>query len=140
MKRFAILAILVASTTLPGRATPVRCSGDPCEILTTSAGYVTPTTEIASGGRVVWTSTEASHPTSNSADGDRCFLVTVGATVEPVPVLFEITGQGVRATTDAGVGPLACTDASPLPDGSYLLPFRCLLHVWMNGALLITRV
>lgn len=136
------LAAVMAAVALFGpsaRATPLACA-NPCTVQTYAVGYVAPVVEIRSGTRVVWTTGEESHPTSDSTASTRCFLVAVGSGVTPTPVLFDIVHGSIQATTAPGTSAEVsqpCRNATPLPDGSFELPFRCLLHPWMNGELLI---
>jgi len=137
------LAAALPGAASPAAATPLACA-DPCEIVTNAAAYVAPVTEIAGGTTVLWRTSDTSHPTADTADGaERCFIVAVGNGVAPVPVRFDVGGDSLLATTAAGT-PQAqtrtCSSASPLPAGGYALPYRCLLHPWMAGALLIDPV
>jgi hypothetical protein len=140
MKRF-ILAIAALTLSAPGaHATPLRCASE-CSVQAIAAGYVVPVTEIASGARVRWTTTELSHPTTDSADDDtNCFNVGVGASTPTVAVRFVNAGGGLTATTDPG-GPNEhtepCGNARALPTGELVLPFHCMLHNWMNGVLVV---
>lgn len=140
MKKLMLAILLAACCGAPAHATPLQCAS-PCSITTTAAGYVLPVTDIASGTQVKWITTEASHPTSNSTDGDtRCFLQTVSSSVTPVPVRFDLTSSGVFATTAPGTDHevrLLCPNTTALPNGAQLLTFRCMLHTWMNGALVV---
>lgn len=136
---------LVLASVLGGPSAsggPLSCA-DPCEITAFQAGYILPLTEIATGGQVLWSTTESSHPTSNSPfASDRCFVVPVGSSVVPVPVQFDVAGGTVQATTAPGTpkqsGPVPCGNAIALPAGGFVLPFGCLLHPWMHGALLVS--
>lgn len=139
MARALLAGMLALLTAMPSAASPLACAS-PCEIPTNAAAYVAPVTEIASGTTVLWRTSDTSHPTADAADvSERCFLVPVGVGVAPVPVRFDIAGDAVLATTPGSSGPQirTCTSASPLPAGGFSLPYRCLLHPWMVGTLLI---
>jgi hypothetical protein len=140
MKKIALAVLLAACCGAPAHATPLACAS-PCSITTTSAGYVLPVTEIASGAQVKWVTTEASHPTSNSTDGDtRCFLQAVSSSVVPAPVRFDLAPSGLYATTFPGTdheATVLCPNTTALPNGALLLTFRCMLHTWMNGVLAV---
>ena len=140
MSRQALLALaIVAISVAPAGATPLRCT-DPCTVLTNSAGYFTSVSEIGAGSTVVWSGSDESHPTADSVGPERCFNVPVGYGVTPIPVRFDVTDGVVTATT----GPdsptpvtRTCVTTTTLDDDTILLPYRCLLHPWMHGALVI---
>jgi len=56
------------------------------------------------------------------------------------PVRFDVSGGALFATSYPGTADAStseCTAAVVLPTGRFLLPFQCLIHPWMHGALLI---
>ncbi len=131
---------LALAAAIPAHGTPAACD-DPCGITAAITGYVLPVTEIASGTQVRWSSVDLGHPTSEGPTGDECFTIPVGPSTDPIPVRFDVSDGVLRATTAPGApDPEAreCTAAVAVPDGSMLLPYRCLVHPWMNAALLIT--
>lgn len=134
----AFLAVLVAGLGFVPRAgaSPADCAS-PCVVTATFAGYVPPVVPIAGGTEVAWHTADPSHPTADFG-ADKCFRVPVGAGVTPVPVRFDVVGGGVEATTAPGT-PLQttspCTEVVALVDGSYAVPFHCLIHPHMVGTL-----
>lgn len=136
----ALIASAFAIGAAPSSAALALCA-DPCTISVAGFGYLPPVTSIADGTTVTWTTTDASHPTTNSTvPEDSCFLVAVGATTVPVPVRFDLDGGGVSATEAPGTPNAVttpCGNAVATSDGAFVLPFRCMLHGFMHGALLI---
>lgn len=142
-----IIAGALAASPAPSGAdatspAPPLCA-DPCSIAALGFGYLPPVTSIADGTTVTWTTTDSSHPTTNSAvEEESCFLVPVGASAVPVPVRFDLADGGVIATEAPGTPEALssrCGNAVATIDGAFVLPFRCLLHGPMHGALLIER-
>lgn len=117
-------------------ATPLQCAS-PCMITAEGWGYNLPVAEIGSGRDVLWTTDEPSHPTGEALQtGNRCFEVAVGKNQTPTPVRFDIAGGTLQATTPAGTK--TCGSAIGIPAaGGFALAFRCLLHPYMNGLLLV---
>jgi hypothetical protein len=138
IKKIAIVAgalLLCAPATV---ATPLRCA-DPCSIVATPNGYLLPVTEIAPGTTVAWSAALESHPTVNNLSQARCFLAPTGNNVT-TSVRFDLVDAAVVATSNPGTPDEwsgVCDNASELPTGQIMLPFQCLLHPWMHGALLI---
>lgn len=141
MRRALLMVAALAVLAVPvARATPLRCAS-PCSVQTFSFGYVPPVSEIASGTEVLWATGDASHPTSDSLDNSsRCFSVPVGEGVTPVPVRFDVAGGEVSATVAPGTPDeitKPCGTAIALETGDFALTYRCLLHFWMVGGLVI---
>lgn len=134
----AMAAVLAAPVGAP--ASPATCAS-PCEITTIAYGYIAPVTAIASGSLVQWATTDESHPTTDTfIPQDQCFLVQVAASVDPIPVRFDIVGDSVMATEAPGApGATAkrCRGAVETATGAYALQYRCMVHGFMNGVLLI---
>lgn len=136
MRKLWLFVALVPALLGPGaRATPAECAS-PCTIETLALGYVLPVTEIASGTEVLWQTSDSAHPTADfGSPSARCFQVSVGAGVDPVPVRFDVTGGGVEATQNGQTKP--CTLVGQLPTGGWVVPFHCLLHPHMVGTLVV---
>lgn len=135
--RAAVVAIALSALFGSAAGSAPECS-DPCSVEALAVGYLSPVNDIASGTRVEWSASADSHPTSDTTDQvTRCFLVEVGVGVTPTPVRFDIDGGTLRATTAPGTAEEStstCVNATLL-DGSYILPFRCMIHGFMNGVL-----
>ena len=139
VRRLALVAAALLLCAPGARAAGALC-GDPCQVQVSTAGYVLPVDVITSGTTVVWTASSASHPTSDSARLDRCFLVSIGFGSGPGPVRFDVVGADLIATSYPGTAEEStapCNSAAALPGGGFLLPFQCLIHPWMHGALLV---
>jgi plastocyanin len=95
-----------------------------------------PVTQIRSGTQVLWTTATGSHPTTNTTSvAQQCFSVAVGPNVVPVAVQFDVADGALAATDDGKTTP--CGNALALPTGAFLLPYQCILHVEMHGALVV---
>lgn len=133
------LVVIVAVAALPAQSTPAACAAD-CTIMGHSYGYVAPVMEIRSGASVVWTSLDTAHTNAEGAPLSAvptCFLAGFYPVRPADPVRFDIVGDELRATV--GATTKTCTDARPLPDGSFLLAYHCLQHpLQMRGALVVS--
>jgi plastocyanin len=138
---FAV-AVAFAFAVAPGsaRATPVRCA-NPCVVTADTAVYLTPAIEIAGGTTVTWTTNTESHPTSNTiTTAQQCFRVAVGDGAPVTPVRFDVVAGTVVATTAPGAPnerSAPCSTATALPSGGYAMQFRCLLHPYMAGEMIL---
>lgn len=103
-----------------------------CDVIAQPFGYVSPVTVAQSGSTVSWTSLSGGHPT---APDSTCFVVqasesTVGKAT------FRLDDERLFAAVD-NVEKM-CPDAVAAPDGSAILPYRCLIHPAMRGVLVVT--
>lgn len=129
-----LLGIMAIASVVP--ATPLACSQN-CTIAGSSTAYNPPVLELASGSSVVWTSTDIGHINADGVlNGDACFIAVYSTEDASSPTTFEIVGNTLEATVDGET--LACNTASRLPDGSFVLPYYCVIHTPMRGALVIT--
>lgn len=105
----------------------------------TGFGYTPAATVIASGTAVVWRASDTMHITEDGgAPGtpDPCFLVFHAPGEDSEAVRFDIV-DGRLVATSGGVA-TDCGNAAAMPDGSHALPFYCVLHPPMRGALVVT--
>jgi plastocyanin len=131
----ALAALAIVSSAGPiARATPAACAS-PCSIIASSAGYIAPSVEIAEGTTVHWTSIDTSHPTTDDRI-DPCFIAQAGPETPLIPVKFTVAAQTLRATI--GTTTRTCDGAVAVDEGTFILPYQCLLHPWMHGALIVT--
>lgn len=143
-RRF-LLAALAATAALAvpsaptAEATPLACA-DPCTITSSLYAYIAPVTEVASGGSVVWTSIDGSHPTQEQqllgGSGPLCLDVAVSSVSASPAVTFDIADGGLSATTNGNT--LPCTAALAIGDLGFVLPYQCQLHPNMQAALVVT--
>lgn len=137
----AIVATVVLATTV-ATATPAACV-DPCGVNATGVGFLPPVTVLASGSTVTWSTTEeTSHSTGDGTSGTpSCFHANVGYGEFFAPIKFTIESGALFATTPAFEGDPGetreCTSAQMSPSGQFVLPFQCIVHSWMRGALVV---
>lgn len=129
-----LLGLIAIASVVP--ATPLACSAN-CTIGSSSTAFNPPVLEVASGSSVVWTSSDIGHV---NADGilasDACFIVEYSTEAPSNPTTFKIVGNTLTATV--GAETLTCATAQALPGGSFLLPYYCVIHTPMRGALVIS--
>ena len=134
----ALAAFLLATVVPAAGATPLACA-DPCIIQASNAGYRLPITEVRSGTWVKWESVDTAHPTSDSTDPNtRCFLESAGSPLGTNFVRFDIVDGVVHATTapeTASERTARCAGAVALPDGSFALAYRCMIHAYLAGGI-----
>lgn len=142
MTRRLLVLVMVCVATWPGgraSALPAACA-NPCDVDASGESYLPPATTIASGTTMIWTSASKSHPTSNTTNPDEiCFSVSVGVNTTPA-VRFDLVGGQLYATAGPGTDDeetLPCTTGLTLPTGDVVLPYYCLLHAWMKGAVVV---
>ncbi len=126
----ALAAPLVAST-------PAPCSSG-CTVMANSFAYVPPVFELASGASVRWDSLDTSHVNADGLPFDEGLCVfeffSVGSPSRAVR--FDATASGLVATDEDGLG-TSCANARAVP-GGYALPYWCVLHPIMRGALIVS--
>lgn len=145
MRIAALLLGLVALASLaPAAPAPVFCDAA-CTISANAAGYVLPAVIVTSGAVVTWTSTDSTHVNRDGlplvgAQGTCISGDSFHPLAGPVSEKLEIVGGVLYATKQGVPTPtaVACTGATALPDGSFLLPYYCSLHPTMRGALVVT--
>lgn len=134
-----MLAALVAFAPLAvGAPTPV--CGAECRIEQNSFAYMPPVFVVPDGGSVVFASLDTSHVTVGSSGiggGLGCFLAVSEPGDDPDPVVFDVDAGALYATTP-GMGRQLCADAVAMPAGGMALPYHCMLHTPMRGALVVT--
>ena len=121
---------------------PATCA-DPCGISARTEAYVPPAAVIASGARVVFSSADIGHFTSDGGlvgAKDTCFGVAQSPGNPSPPVTFTIAGGALHASyTDAtGAHDAVCASATALPDGSFALPYYCKIHTNMRAVLVVS--
>lgn len=134
----ALVALAVPAQTAPGPTCDAECAID-----ANAFGYQLPVTHLQSGAVVTWRSLDSVHVTldgSGFGDEEACFVAIHNRLEPSTPIRFDIVAGALTATAltgDAEV-PLACVTASPLPDGSFVLPYYCDLHPTMRGLLIVS--
>lgn len=133
-------AVLAAATTMfsapPAPATPAACTTD-CAVAAHSGGYLAPVTEVADGATVMFSSLDTSHPTDEAfATTESCFAVSLDPHGAPIPVRFDVVDGGLLATDPDGTSP--CSTAVALSGGAQQLTFRCRIHPWMFGSVVVS--
>lgn len=142
--KLAPLVVLAALLALaaPAQPAPAPTCDAECSIDSNAFGYQLPVTLVASGAAVTWRSLDTVHVTLDGAGfgEDRSCFTVVHNRVEPSPaVRFDVAGGVLTATTlsEAGTSTEECVNASPLPDGAFVLPYFCSLHPSMRGVLVV---
>lgn len=131
----------VPPDTMPPDTMPANCGPPDCLIDSNIFGYLPPVATIDSGTVVRWASSDAPHPTAEGfPPADPCFRVPVGPGVDLVPVRFDVVDGALHATTSPGTAEEEtglCESAIVLGAGQTALEYRCLLHPWMFGTLVV---
>ena len=140
-----LLGLLALATLVPAAPAPVVCDSA-CTIQANALGYVLPVVVVRSGANVTWASTDSTHVNRDGvppvgAAGSCIKADSYHPATNTVSEQFDIV-DGVLYATKLGVlvpESFACTSATKLPDGSFLLPYYCTLHPTMRGALVVTE-
>lgn len=136
--RVLLLAPLLALAALASASPVPDTCEDPCRIVGHSFAYVAPVAKVTSGDSVVWGSLDTTHVNgdgSGSGAGATCFAVSGSVVEDSEPVRLDIVDGALLATV--GLTTLECTTAELLDDGSFALPYHCLLHPIMRGVLVV---
>jgi hypothetical protein len=131
-------SLLLIIGALPVSATPAGCSGT-CKVESFLGGYVPPVLEVTNASEVVWGSLDSSHSSWETplvGTTSSCFRVAMTSNDDSRPVKFEIQGSHVVATVSSTTD--QCDAATPLPDGSFLVPYYCPIHPSMRGFILVS--
>jgi hypothetical protein len=140
-----LLGLVALASLAPAAPAPLLCDAE-CTIQASAAGYVLPVVVVTSGAVVTWASTDSTHVnrdglppagpvgTCIQSDSFHPLTGTVSEKLEIVDGVLYATKQGEPIPT-----PIACTGATKLPDGSFLLHYYCVLHPTMRGALVVTE-
>lgn len=135
----ALLAPL-AGALVPTPAAPVACATDECRINAASAGYDPTVMTLSTGASVVWHSPDVTHVTRDLAVGaatPACFEALGQGGEDAPPVRFDLVGTQLVATIEGVSTPCANAVATP---GGAVLPYFCVIHPTMRGALVVTAV
>ncbi len=136
-----VLALVSVALLGTGATTPLACV-DSCRVDGHGqAGFIAPVTEVASGGSLSWGALDGgSHVNVDGGpgdDADPCFGVFYSGLAPSDAVRFDIVDGALFATT--GGETFECLNARALADGSFALPYYCILHpALMRGVILVT--
>lgn len=138
--RTVVLLFLLAGITGPALAAAEACAPS-CTVQGLYLGYASPVTILTSGSSVTWVFLDplaAAHTATSSTGGSACMNMAFNA-AHAVTGQFVIQDEGLHALTPSvtGTRDALCTEASPLPDGTYVLPYFCLYHTHMRGVLVV---
>lgn len=130
------LMLLLVLLALP----PALAAVEPCLPSCTvpgheRAGFLPPVTLVESGATLTWTAPDNVAHTATDAKGF-CFHTAFNGNT-PGTSTFRLVG-GVLVGESPGRAPKVCAAATPLPDGSFVLPYVCLYHpLAMTGQLVV---
>lgn len=129
MRRFVLIALL-AVLFVPQPAAAAGCVPI-CAIVGTLGGYTT--TVVEPTATVDFVSGDFLSHTATSTDSARCFNVGFGGGY-PGDVQFTVVGGKVHASSDGG---LAKECKGVVSGDTMVIPFKCLFHTTMSGALTV---
>jgi plastocyanin len=128
----ALLFGLVAVATLVP-AMPLACTGT-CVVAGSSLGFTPPVVQLKSGASIEWTSSDTGHVNADGlSGGGSCIRVSYGPGSPSTPVQLDIVAGGV-----VNGGGTPCATAAQLPDGSFVLPYYCVIHPVMRGVIVVS--
>lgn len=136
---FVVAALLIAAGAPPVAADPV-CA-DPCTInassnLPDAPGYDPAVAIIENGTSLVWHSLDGkTHPHVEVNLGSDCLGVSSSSGSDSPSVVFEIWNGSLRTTVGSTV--TTCASATGVAQGGFTFTYRCLLHLNMNGAVVV---
>lgn len=115
---------------------------DPCRIGATSEGYLPPVAVLATGTNVSWEELDGvPHVNGDAGFSDPCLFVPIEVGTPSENVRFDISAGQLELTTQPGTAnatTIPCGNGVALADGSFALPYFCLLHpLLMRGALVV---
>jgi hypothetical protein len=141
-----LLLALGLAVAAPALALVPTCASS-CNTDARVGAFVLPAAILPTGTSMTWTSVDVQHFVADGTTAAAsCVSLPVPGLQASAPVTFTIEADGLHAETGAssgggwsgasGADPLCA--ATQLPDGSFALPYRCLIHPEMRGVILVT--
>jgi hypothetical protein len=134
----ALLSLLASAQAIA--LVPATCSGT-CTTTAQSPAFSAPVASITSGSTMAWISADTVHQVADGLGGSSCLDLPVPALASSALIRFVIERDGLhgqRLDASGNVAQDLVCNASRLPNGSFALAYRCLIHPEMRGTLVVS--